>query len=876
MSATSKAYEEAQSLLRMKDLNVAYIVALILMPLGFSIDYIVYSDVFLQLTAIRSISVVLLLITYILYKAQRKNRFLGIFENIWAIIIILTLCIMIYITGGVKSSYYAAINLVIVGSAFLLPLTLSGALVIFSVATLSYVVTVVIHSSSDFFDFGSDLYNNLYFIVLTGIIGCIASFFNEKRRFSEFSLRYELDERNKELSQLDRIKSEFFANVSHELRTPLTLIISPIEDILQLECSTDSEIRKLLLTIRDNGYRLLKLVNDLLGIVRLDEQNALERKPVQLYTLICGIVDSLRHIAKKQQVDLVVDPEFASATVVGDISAIEKIFVNLLNNAIKFTNSGGLVTVSSSVSRNEIAIKVADTGIGIDHKNLPRIFERFKQADSSATRKYQGTGLGLALVKELTVAQGGRIEVDSQIGEGTVFTVSFPTIEHPETENKEQLTVDANTQLKQDLSKTPLEQIHQRADYSLFLKYQNTSSLTSYGVEFSIDDQKKDLAKLLIVEDEPDLRNYLIDTLSPNYSVISAADGQEGLSLVKKFRPELVLLDIMLPKLDGLELCKRIKKSKDLQLTKIMLLTARIDEKSKLTALENGADDFLTKPFSTIEIKTRLRNLWRSHQLEKDLEVRNDKLKKSIVELKAMEGKLIQSEKLNALGSLAAGLLHEVNNPLNYAITATQILQRNKIVRKDEDLSELIDDVYEGMERIRLIVKDLHTFAYPDNAIKQQPFALAEAVESSLRFTACEIGDTEIKVDVPDNIVVLGSQSHIVQVLINLVTNAIKAVKGKEDGSVRIGAKHIVNDSKIKRILVSVYDNGIGIGNDILQRIFDPFFTTRDVGDGLGMGLSICHSIIESHGGTMAVSSQKGKFTELSFDLALADGIGEY
>ncbi len=222
--------------------------------------------------------------------------------------------------------------------------------------------------------------------------------------------------------------------------------------------------------------------------------------------------------------------------------------------------------------------------------------------------------------------------------------------------------------------------------------------------------------------------------------------------------------------------------------------------------------------------------------------------------------------------------MHEVNNPLNYTITAAQILKRDQTVKDDEELAEMVDDIIEGMDRIKAIVKDLHTFAYPEEVDKEQAFFIEDAVQSALRFTASEKGIIRIDVDIPDQLEVIGSNSHIVQILVNLLTNAIKAAQDKEDATIAISAKlmstpdeHVANP----RVKISIRDNGIGIKPEVLSRIFEPFYTTRDVGEGLGMGLSICHTIIENHGGSITVDSEVGRFTDFSFDLALANPSGE-
>jgi signal transduction histidine kinase len=375
---------------------------------------------------------------------------------------------------------------------------------------------------------------------------------------------------------------------------------------------------------------------------------------------------------------------------------------------------------------------------------------------------------------------------------------------------------------------------------------------------------------VLIVEDEPDMRRYLVDILRTEYRVLQARSGSEGLRLALERGPDLVLLDLMLPEMDGVEVCRRIREHDPDRRQKIMLLTARVDEQAKLTALEQGADDFLTKPFSSVEVKTRLRNLLASAILERDLADRNRRLQKTLAELEATQAQLIQSEKLSALGSLAAGLLHEINNPLNYSLTALQLLRGDPEVSENELMSEMLADIDEGMQRIRAIVSDLRAFAYPSEAERRMPFDLADALESALRFTSHELKGIEVERALPEPARVLGSRSHITQVLVNLLANAAKAIAPL--AGERVGRIQVIAVTRGARLHVRVVDNGVGMAGETLKRIFEPFFTTRDVGEGMGLGLSISHTIVANHGGRLLVESRQGEGTELAFDLPLATG----
>lgn len=247
----------------------------------------------------------------------------------------------------------------------------------------------------------------------------------------------------------------------------------------------------------------------------------------------------------------------------------------------------------------------------------------------------------------------------------------------------------------------------------------------------------------------------------------------------------------------------------------------------------------------------------------KDFYLRHD-LECHIIKLRLAQAQIVHSEKINAVGNLSAGLLHEVNNPLNYAITALQVMKMNPHVSSDADLKETAGDIEDGMMRIKGIITDLRAFAYPQAADKKFQFKIYEAVESALRFTAQETHDIAKVVNVPHDLMVTASKSHIVQVLINLITNAAKAINkaGREKGVITLSAKQ-----ENTRVTVYVADNGIGMNEETVQKVFDPFFTTSEIGKGLGLGLSVSHTIIKNHEGNFAVKSVFGEGSEFYFDL---------
>jgi two-component system sensor histidine kinase PhcS len=233
----------------------------------------------------------------------------------------------------------------------------------------------------------------------------------------------------------------------------------------------------------------------------------------------------------------------------------------------------------------------------------------------------------------------------------------------------------------------------------------------------------------------------------------------------------------------------------------------------------------------------------------------------------------VQSEKINALGSLAAGLLHEINNPLNYTLTALQLAQV-LVSNADSDLKEILDDIHEGMTRIGNIVTDLRTFAYPSKEGTQERFGVDAALATAVQLTSHELKDVTVKRNLAEAPPVVGSQTQVSHVFMNLLVNAAKAVRTlPADRMPEIA----VSSQRVNgRLYVRVRDNGIGIQKDELPRIFDPFFTTREVGDGMGLGLSICHTIVKNHGGSITATSEEGHGTEIVFDLPVMEASSEW
>lgn len=865
-SDLASAYHEADRDVRLHNSRVGCWLALVLVPLFWGLDWLFYPAWVWELLAIRLLcDVAVAAVLGLLYTpfGRRCIRVLGIS---WALLPGVAIAAMIALTEGAASTYYAGLNLVMITVCLLMPWTFGEVVITCCITIGLYIAACVIHAGGLGALAWPLMLNRLHFIIATAVICATSSIFTARRRFEEFRLRHELDTRNRELGEsyrqleeMDQLKSEFFANVSHELRTPLTLVLSPIERLLHREPPLPSEAGEALVLAKNNGLRLLRLINDLLEIIRLEEGRLeLRKSPLELATFLPGMAEGMRHLAERKGVTLTAEPpgpDAAPLVVQADAGRLEKVLMNLLSNAVKFTPAGGSITVRWERVGDAAHIEVEDTGVGIPARELPRVFDRFRQVDGSSTRKHQGTGLGLALAKELVEQHDGTLSVRSTEDVGTTFTIELPVHEGPAEEP-------AESSHTAEPAPDPITEASREAERAVQLGVDTE-------VETKAEDEARgdDVKRVLVVDDEPDMRRFLASILTEEYRVIQAADGETGLEAAREHRPDAILLDMMLPGMDGLDVCRGLRRDETLRDVRILLLTARMDEGTKIEALSRGADDFLTKPFSSIEVRTRLQNLLRTAALQRDLRDRNQELEQTLTELRETESRLIQSEKMNALGSLAAGLLHEINNPLNYTLTALQFALQS--AGDDEDLKETLGDIDEGMQRIRDIVSDLRAFAYPERAEQQQPFDVNDAVETAMRFTARSRNGLLVERDLNAPCRALGSRSHITQVLVNLLSNAQRAVEQVKDQ--RTPCIRVHAERRDGRLIVGVRDNGVGIDPEVRGRVFDPFFTTRDVGEGTGLGLSICHTIIKNHGGSIDVQSEKGRWTEVIFDLPLAE-----
>jgi adenylate cyclase len=389
-----------------------------------------------------------------------------------------------------------------------------------------------------------------------------------------------------------------------------------------------------------NVQRLLRLMNQLLDFSRI-ESGGMEvaYKKVQLIELVQPIVDAFTPFAQSKGLRLELRAPQLLPPVHTDPAKLDKVVTNLLSNACKFTNAGGTVAVRLSQEEESLTIAVWDTGVGISEQDLPRIFERFQQVDGSATRKYEGTGIGLALSKELMELVGGSLEVKSEEGVGSTFTAILPLgkqhIPHPEMVTDDRSLEDSRDTAQGSIAATAAATAAALAAEIGLAEAMVTEGETERDQEtLGAETTEEDTGgrpEVVVVEDNPAMRALVTEICSSEFMVQQAEDGLQGLELIRTRRPALVISDVMMPQMDGYEMLRELRASAETATIPVLLLTARAGADLRLEGLEQGADDYLTKPFQPRELRARARNLVRLQQQEHRLQELNERLQQEVV-----------------------------------------------------------------------------------------------------------------------------------------------------------------------------------------------------------------------------------------------------
>lgn len=623
----------------------------------------------------------------------------------------------------------------------------------------------------------------------------------------------ELRQANEKAKESEKIKSDFLANMSHEFRTPLTLSLAPLESLLASGIGELSdEHRGLLKKMHNNMLRLLQMVTALLDFSKIEAGKIqVNREPTDLAALTRSLLEEFKPLIENRGLRLQYDGPSAQAMVQMDRYLYERIFFNLLSNAVKFTQTGGLIGVTLQIRQTRMHLSVSDTGSGIAEADLGSLFQRFRQVEGSATRRFEGTGLGLALVKEFAQLLGGSVFVESRAGHGSKFMVDCDV---PNAENSQKGISSSPAHLK----------LNQRF-------FDGDPTPTNGAKALAVQDGAP---RILLAEDNKELADYIASLLKNMGEIRICENGKDAFEMAEQWAADLIISDVMMPVMDGFDLCRRIRSHSSTAQIPVLLLTALTDRDSLMKGWEAGAADYLFKPFHPVELLARVRSLIDSVQNAK----RSDESQRA----------LFHAEKLAAIGQLAAGVAHELNNPLAGILATTQVVLAD-VPKQSVQLREDLEAIEVAVRRCKRIVAGLLGFSR-NNSFLISAVALDGVIHDVFALVANEakLAHVEMINKINGVPLVQASVFELQQVLVNLIFNGIQAMP--RGGTITIMAQHDKDG-----VAVRIQDTGEGISPDNLKKVFKPFFTTKPAGQGTGLGLAVSQRIIEKFGGSLTLES---------------------
>jgi len=591
-----------------------------------------------------------------------------------------------------------------------------------------------------------------------------------------------------EVQALDRAKTDFFANVSHDLRTPLTLILSPLESLRRGETPPGGE-RAAFESMHLASRRLLALIDRLLDLAKADAgRERLELRPTSLRSLLGALHASFAPAALSRGVEVAVDAD-VEVPVELDVRWVDSALSNLVANAMRFARAH--IVIRARDLGGEIVLEVEDDGPGIPEADRAVIFERFGQA-SAETRKRSGTGLGLAIVREAARLHGGQASVEESTLGGARFVLRLPRR--------------VATRAPEPTVATP-------------------SALATTVVPADLEGPDALAPLVLVAEDNPELRRFLGEVLSTRFRVRAVVDGEEALAAVAAEPPDLVVTDVSMPRIDGIELVRRLRAAPTTREIPILVVTARGEPSEVLDGFDAGADDYLLKPFHGRELLARI-----------DVQLR----------LRTLARELAHRERLATLGTLASSVAHHVRNPLTALVSGLPAMRRRLADHVDPRSREMLDVFVDCAHRIERITLDLLDLSRVDRQ-EVASFRPSEGLAAAVRLLSARVpAGVTFETSIDESPAIEGRPADLNHAFLNLVDNAARAVS--ERGALRVSGR-VDGDTYVG----AVEDSGPGVPKELVERIFDRFVTTRRRGEGTGMGLAIARDVARAHGGDISV-----------------------
>ncbi|WP_157592522.1 ATP-binding protein [Solirubrobacter soli] len=681
-----------------------------------------------------------------------------------------------------------------------------------------------------------ETYRGFFDLVAQGVTSALAN-----------ALAYEQERARAEaLADIDRAKTAFFSNVSHEFRTPLTLMLGPLEEELA-DPDLNAVGRERLTTAHRNSLRLLRLVNSLLDFSRIESGRAQARYlPTDLAAYTADLASLFRSTIESAGLELVVDCEPLPELVYVDREMWEKVVLNLLSNAFKHTFKGRIgVTLRWTGDGAELA--VSDTGIGIPADEIPRLFDRFHRVRDARSRTHEGTGIGLAVVQELTRLHGGEVRIESELGQGSTFVTSVHAgrahlpADHVGDETEAAVAGAAAA-----------AHLHEAANW--------------LGSDEVVDewplDESDERPRILLADDNDDMRRHVARLLRGRFQVTTVPDGEAALQSAVADPPDLVLTDVMMPRLDGFGLLAGLRAHERTRAIPVIMLSARAGEEAAVEGLEAGADDYLIKPFSGRELIARVSATLSLARMREESAQRLEEVNRELAAAAAAKSQFV------------AGISHEIRTPLNAIIGMTSLLLRSPLNETQAEYAQVLRSSGEHLLNLVGDVLDFSKIEAGAIQLERAPFDVRRCVQDALDIVAVDAGAKQLPLlshiapDVPEW--VIGDSGRLSQILINLLANAVKFT---ETGQVTLTLEAGAAGPYLCELRFAIADTGIGISGADQAALFEAFVQVGDSDrrKGTGLGLAISAQLADLLGGAVAVESTLGEGS--TFTLTIPAGL---
>jgi signal transduction histidine kinase len=630
------------------------------------------------------------------------------------------------------------------------------------------------------------------------------------------------------LAEIDRAKTAFFSNVSHEFRTPLTLMLGPLEDELaERDTPLPPARRERLENAHRNSLRLLKLVNTLLDFSRIEAgrtQASYELTDLPGYTEELASV--FRSAIEKGGLRLVIDcPAFPEPVYV-DREMWEKIVLNLLSNAFKHTFEGS-ISVTLRWCGDHVELAVADTGVGIPEAELPRLFERFHRVKETKSRTHEGTGIGLALVRELVTLHGGTVSIESLEGKGSTFTLTIKTgTTHlpPDRLGKSHALTSTATQASAYVD----EALHWLPNATA------PHDLSSHNWRRDLPSNPTEAAamgvrpRILLADDNADMRDYVRRLLAERYEVVAVPDGLAALAAAQENPPDLVLTDIMMPGLDGFGLLRELRSKPQTRTVPVVLLSARAGEESTVEGLNAGADDYLAKPFSAQELLARIRTHLELARVRREWA---NELEKSNKELE----------------SFSYSVSHDLRAPLRSIDGFSKAVLDEYAGKLDQQADHYLQRIRTGAQKMSAVINDLLDLSrISRGALRKEPINLTDLARNIVTELQRKDPLRKVAIEIEDGLFANGDSTFVTVALMHLLGNAWKYTAKRQNAHIKFGQENNGHGTAFY-----VQDNGGGFDMAYADKLFAPFQRLHldSEFEGTGIGLATAHRVIARHGG---------------------------